>query len=131
MSESIQAIPPFLDAPAPVASDRRRAARPTAREWRRHATLFFITLLSTTLAGIMLSSTDLPEPNVTEPTRFFEYLLYIPEYYLKATALLITQGVTHPGLLAQGLAFSVSLLATLTAHESGHYVACRRYGVDA
>lgn len=79
----------------------------------------------------MLSSTDLPEPNVPEPTRFFEYLLYIPEYYLKATALLIMQGVTHTGLLAQGLAFSVSLLAILTAHESGHYVACRRYGVDA
>jgi membrane-associated protease RseP (regulator of RpoE activity) len=88
-------------------------------------------VLSTTLAGIMLSSPALSEPNVTEPTRAFEYLLYIPEYYLKATALLIAQGITHPGLLGQGLAFSVSLLAILTAHESGHYVACRRYGVDA
>jgi membrane-associated protease RseP (regulator of RpoE activity) len=119
-----------MDAPAPV-TNRRRAAQPTARDWRRHGALLFLTVLSTTLAGIMLASPQLPEPNVAEPTRLFEYLLYIPEYYLKATALLIVQGITHTGLLAQGLAFSVSLLAILTAHESGHYVACRRYGVDA
>jgi membrane-associated protease RseP (regulator of RpoE activity) len=130
VSESVQAIPPFLDAPAPAATGRR-AARPTAREWRRHAALLFLTILSTTLAGLMLASTELPEPNVAEPSRLLDYLLYIPEYYLKATALLITQGATHTGLLAQGFAFSVSLLAILTAHESGHYIACRRYGVDA
>lgn len=80
---------------------------------------------------MMLSSSNLPEPNVPEPTRLFEYLLYIPEYYLKATGTLIAYGITHPGLLGQGLAFSISLLAILTAHESGHYVACRRYDVDA
>jgi membrane-associated protease RseP (regulator of RpoE activity) len=88
-------------------------------------------MLSTTLAGIMLAVPQLPEPNVPEPTRFFEYLIYIPSYYLMATGQLIMQGVTHPGLLAEGVAFSVSLLMILTAHESGHYVACRRYGVDA
>jgi membrane-associated protease RseP (regulator of RpoE activity) len=130
VSESVEAIPPFLDAPAPVTRERR-AARPTAREWRRHAALFFLTVLSTTLAGLMLATTELPEPNMAQPSRFVEYLFYIPEYYLKATALLIAQGFTHPGLLAQGFAFSVSLLAILTAHESGHYIACRRYGVDA
>ncbi|HEV7843884.1 MAG TPA: site-2 protease family protein, partial [Pyrinomonadaceae bacterium] len=131
MSESIQAIPPFLDAHAPVRG-QARAARPTAREWRRHAALFFLTVLSTTLAGMMLSSSAASlEPNVTEPTRFLDYLIYVPEYYLKSTALLAAQGFTHPRLLAEGLAFSISLLAILTAHESGHYVACRRYGVDA
>ena len=130
MSESVEAIPPFLDAPAPAGS-ARRAARPTAREWRRHAALFILTLLSTTLAGVMLSSPSLPEPNVPEPTGILEYLIYVPEYYLKTTALVIAQGFMHRGLLAQGLAFSVSLLAILTAHEFGHYVACRRYGVDA
>ncbi|MBD0369421.1 MAG: site-2 protease family protein [Pyrinomonadaceae bacterium] len=132
MSESVQAIPPFLDAPAPPASTgRRRAARPTAREWRRHAALLFLTILSTTLAGIMLAIPEFPEPNVPEPTGFFQYLVYIPAYYLLATAQLIIQGVTHADLLMKGLAFSLALLAILTAHESGHYVACRRYGVDA
>lgn len=128
MSESAEAIPTFLD--APVASERR-AARPTAREWRRHTALLFLTILSTMLAGIMLAIPELPEPNLPEPTRFFEYLIYIPAYYLMATGQLITEGVMHPDLLKQGLAFSISLLAILTAHEAGHYIACRRYGVDA
>lgn len=33
--------------------------------------------------------------------------------------------------LAQGLSFSVSLLAILLCHEMGHYVMCVRHGVDA
>jgi membrane-associated protease RseP (regulator of RpoE activity) len=37
----------------------------------------------------------------------------------------------HPNFLAQGLIFSGSLLAILTAHESGHYLFCRYYGVEA
>ena len=38
---------------------------------------------------------------------------------------------THPKSLGQGLVFSASLLAILTAHEFGHYLFCRYYGVDA
>ena len=38
MSESIRGIPDFLAHARPAA---RRAARPTAREWARHALLFF------------------------------------------------------------------------------------------
>jgi membrane-associated protease RseP (regulator of RpoE activity) len=132
VSQTAEAIPPFLDAPAPADEGPGRVAhRPTAREWLRHTALFFLTLLSTTLAGVMLSAQEMPEPAVAEPTSISGYLVYIPEYYLKATSLIIAQAVTHPGLLWQGLAFSVSLLAILTAHESGHYVACRRYNVDA
>lgn len=33
--------------------------------------------------------------------------------------------------LAQGIPYAVLLLAILLAHELGHYVACRRYGVPA
>lgn len=36
-----------------------------------------------------------------------------------------------PRLLGQGLLYSFSLLAILTAHEMGHYLACRWYGVAA
>lgn len=35
------------------------------------------------------------------------------------------------GGLAQGLSFSVSLLAILLCHEMGHYLMCVRHGVDA
>ncbi|MGA9996106.1 MAG: site-2 protease family protein [Pyrinomonadaceae bacterium] len=127
MSESIRAIPPFVDAPAPYV--RQRAARPTAREWARHAALFFLTFITTTIAGITLVSTA--EPTVREPVSWLDYILYIPAYYLSAVAEVLKQAVAQPHILAQGLTFAVSLLAILAAHEAGHYVACRRYGVDA
>ena len=130
MSESVQAIPPFLDAPAPERG-RRRAARPTAREWSKHAAFLFLTILSTTLAGLTFAATDAPQPNIPDPTGPLQYLIYIPEYYVKATAMMIYHGLTHPNLLLQGFAFSASLLLILGSHEAGHYIACRRYGVDA
>lgn len=37
----------------------------------------------------------------------------------------------HPHVLAAGLPFSLTLLAILLAHELGHFLACRRYRLDA
>src|SRR5487761_512302 len=37
----------------------------------------------------------------------------------------------HPGLLGLGLPFCLALLAILLAHEMGHYLACRHYGMAA
>jgi membrane-associated protease RseP (regulator of RpoE activity) len=79
----------------------------------------------------MLAITELPEPNVQPPAHWFEYLFYVPLYYLKTTGQIIVMGLSQPALLMKGLAFSASLLAILTAHEAGHYIACRRYGVEA
>lgn len=36
----------------------------------------------------------------------------------------------HPRLLLLGIPFSFTLLGILFAHEMGHYVACRIYGID-
>jgi membrane-associated protease RseP (regulator of RpoE activity) len=36
----------------------------------------------------------------------------------------------HPALLARGIPFSFTLLIILFAHEMGHYVACKIYGID-
>ncbi len=38
---------------------------------------------------------------------------------------------TDPSFWAGGLWFSLTVIAILGAHEAGHYLACRRYGVDA
>jgi membrane-associated protease RseP (regulator of RpoE activity) len=130
MSESVQAIPPFIDSPVPDAP-RRRVARPTAREWRKHATFFLLTVLTTTFAGIMLVSESVPEPVMREPSGFIDYLLYIPLFYFKAVAGYLAHALAHPTLFAQGGMFAGALLAILTAHEAGHYIACRRYGVEA
>jgi len=37
----------------------------------------------------------------------------------------------HPAMLVDGFAFSIPLLTVLLAHELGHYLVCRFYGVDA
>lgn len=130
MSESIRAVPPFLDAPVTPAL-RPRAARPTRREYVRHSALFLLTAVTTTIAGLLFVATDAPEPLMRSPATWLDYALYIPELYLKVVGSIVLQSFAHPAVLAQGALFSFALLAILTAHEFGHYFACRRYGVDA
>jgi hypothetical protein len=131
MSESVQAIPPFVDAPAPYARRRRKAARPTTREWARHTALFLLTALTSTIGGIMLVSEEVAEPHLRSPAALLDYIFYVPEYYLLLLGAYLQNALAHPTLLAQGAMFAGSLLLILGAHEAGHYVACRRYGVDA
>ena len=127
MSESAQTIPPFF--PAPLIA-RPRAHRPTAREWIKHSTLLLITFLTTTFAGIVIAAPELPVP---EPalSGWLSYVTYIPEYYLLIVTSLLSFSLLHPAILVAAISFSISLLSILTAHEMGHYLACRYYGVDA
>jgi membrane-associated protease RseP (regulator of RpoE activity) len=127
MSESAQAIPSFIDTQGVQA---RRGAQPTAKEWATHSLLFLITIITTTLAGIITAA---PIPDVPEPplSRIIDYIFYIPVFYLRTVVAFVAVAFAHPEILAEGLIFSVALLAILTAHELGHYVACRRYGVRA
>ena len=55
----------------------------------------------------------------------------IPWYYVLAVVELTRYSFAHPHVLKEGLMFSGSLLAILTSHESGHYLFCRYYGVEA
>lgn len=48
---------------------------------------------------------------------------------LRHVLLLVLTAATM--ILFQGPAFAAALLAILVAHESGHYLLCRRYGIDA
>jgi membrane-associated protease RseP (regulator of RpoE activity) len=132
MSETLHPLPPLIDHHA---YGLRQAARPTAREWARHAALFLLTALTATLAGIMQAamSANVPElePNLATPANWLGYLVYVPAYYFLSVRELLRYALAHTELIAQGASFAAALLAILLAHESGHYVACRRYGVNA
>lgn len=69
--------------------------------------------------------------SAAETSGFAGSLWLIPLYYLQAVLELIRYAFAHPAVLRQGLVFSGSLLAILASHESGHYLFCRYYGVDA
>jgi membrane-associated protease RseP (regulator of RpoE activity) len=114
-------------------SGSTQSPRPTTREITRHALLFFITVLTTTFAGVALATTDdfTSQLNSSAPASSIELVLRLPLYYLQIVFALIAHSFAHPDLLIKGLTFSGCLLAILTAHEAGHYFACRRYGVHA
>jgi len=80
-----------------------------------YALLFLLTLFSTTLVGSSLQAD------------FDRNLPFDVEHYLYA----FVNVWSHPALIWQGLPFSLTLLTILLAHESGHYLACVYYGVDA
>lgn len=132
MSESIQTVPAY----APRARDlfrRRRATPPTGREWLRHAALFLLTALTATWAGVMfvLPFDAVPEPALAAPVTPFDYVLYLPLYYAQTFGAMAIYAAQHTAFLAQGATFAAALLSILLAHEAGHYIACRLYGVDA
>jgi membrane-associated protease RseP (regulator of RpoE activity) len=132
MSETLHPLPPLVDRHA---SWVRQGARPTAREWARFGALFLLTSVTATLAGIMQASmaASVPEfePNLAAPAAWYGYLVYVPAYYFLSVRELLRQALSHTELITQGATFAAALLAILLAHEAGHYVACRRYGVRA
>lgn len=128
MSESVQAAPSFV--PSRDVAWRRPTANPTTREWIKHSVLFLLTFATTTFAGIVLAANDI---NIREPTvsGISGYVLYVPEFYRRIVAGYLWQALADPVILKSGLTFSTSLITILTAHEMGHYLACRYYGVRA
>lgn len=130
MSESLRAVSTFVGR-EPAARDA--LARPTAREWRRHAALFLLTFLTATVGGITFLGdwTQFPEPELAEPSWWFDYLIYVPAFYAQMVVGVAAYALSHPALLGQSVTFAAALLAILAAHEAGHYLACRRYGVEA
>jgi membrane-associated protease RseP (regulator of RpoE activity) len=102
----------------------------SARELRLHGGLLVLTVITTTLAGIMLAA---PEIDAAEPplSSLLDYVVYIPLSYFSQLVALLQYVTAHPRLLVDGATFSASLLAILFSHEMGHYLACRYYRVNA
>ena len=109
----------------------RRYQKPTARQWALHIGLFLLTVVTTTFCGIVMSLPDAGPASSAGTGGFAGSLWLIPWYYAQAVIEIARFALTHPPVLVQGLIFSGSLLAILASHESGHYLFCRYYGVDA
>ncbi|MDP8989180.1 MAG: site-2 protease family protein [Acidobacteriota bacterium] len=87
--------------------------RPRHRYWL-HALLFLLTLLSTTVVGAGFAQSFA----ANRPSSFNGDLYgYVRMWH-------------QPSFLLQGLPFSLTLLTILMAHEMGHYLTARYYGVD-
>ncbi|HEX8475317.1 MAG TPA: site-2 protease family protein [Pyrinomonadaceae bacterium] len=134
MSESIRAVETFVTTShEPFIGRRVVATRPTTREWVRHVALFLLTALTATFAGIMqaIDANAIAEPTMHAPVSLLDHVLYLPVYYAQAVGSMLAYAVAHPFVIGQGATFAAALLTILLAHEAGHYIACRRYGVDA
>ncbi len=77
---------------------------PGTREWLISAILLLLTLISTSFAGLFYLS------GIDFLTAFLTFIL-------------------KPSLILRGLPFSLPLISILLAHELGHFMACRYYGM--
>jgi membrane-associated protease RseP (regulator of RpoE activity) len=127
MSESVERIPNVV---VTRGLTSRVRVRITLKEWLLHGSLFLLTLLSTTLAGIIIVTPELPVPDAPLRTPI-DTILYVPRVYFHSIGAVLDFAFLNKGILIQGLTFSLALLAILFAHEMGHYLACRRYRVSA
>lgn len=80
--------------------------------------------------------TDLVEPLPAPPAppigrHVFLFLLTALSTALAAAYRQGDDPLSHPASLVHGLPFAGALLGILLVHESGHYLMCRRHGVDA
>lgn len=85
---------------------------------------------------IPFEGTDLVEslPEPPPPPIRRHVALFLLTAFTTALAAAYRQGadpLTDPTSLMSGLPFAGALLGILLVHESGHYVMCRRHGVDA
>jgi len=109
---------PFGEDLAPVAGSPRplgpegatRGRVRTSRALVLHGTLFAATALTLILTGAFWEGAFVRLGSLAEVPLFV---------------------VRHPFSLLSGLPFALSVLAILAAHEMGHYLACRRYGIPA
>jgi membrane-associated protease RseP (regulator of RpoE activity) len=109
----------------------RRAMRPNLKTWLKHLAFLLVTFFTSTVAGALypfgIVNWFESSANADENIGWLETLAQFPSWYLST----IYEVFSKPENLAYGLKFSVSALFILIAHEAGHYIACRIYGVDA
>ena len=111
-----------------------KSLQPSVGTWTRHFILLFVTLLTSTIAGVLYPFGSIPVLPDADPQTFTEILaliLSLPARYVALIGTAVSAIVSDPLYLQQGLSFSLPLVFILISHEAGHYVACRLYRVDA
>ena len=101
--------PPIIELPPP------RPVRQRRRLWLA-AILFLLTLVSTLAVGSEFAQSY---ANNAEPFSGDENPFAV-----------MLAPLQHPHLLLLGIPFSFTLLGFLMAHEMGHFIACKIYGID-
>jgi len=119
----------------PVQDLPRRVSYPPVRVWLKHLFWFLLTFVTATITGsVPLFSLEQLLPQIPDPQTWQQavWLIFsIPAFYFQAIETLVGLMFRHPELLRDGLIYSCCLLFILTAHEAGHYIACRIYNVEA
>ncbi len=113
---------------------RFRGMRPSRRTWIKHLALLLVAFFTCSLAGTIrpfgfLSPVEFID--AAPDAGLIEVLLALPLgyfYLIQASVYLL---FTNPIVYTHALKFSISFLFILICHESGHYVLCRLYGVNA
>jgi len=81
----------------------------------------------------------LPQPIIVVPEKrkekivlpFFLFLMTVVTTLIAGSFLSSVNPIRHPWEIVKGIPFSLTLMTILLSHELGHYLACRKYGVDA
>ena len=89
---------------------------PKRQRYWLHILLLVLTLGSTTAIGARLAE---------------NFARNRPAVYLAEDLTAYRQLLSQPHAWIAGLSYSLTLLIILLAHEMGHYLTCRRYGLDA
>lgn len=113
---------------------RKAGMRPRPATWIRHLTLLFLTFLTCTIAGVLMPFGFVDLGPQTDPQSWSDAISLIPSIpysYLQLIFKAVGILASDMAALEYGLSFSISLLFILIAHEMGHYITCRLYGVDA
>lgn len=112
----------------------RTVMRPSIGAWLRHIGLLLITFCTATIAGVLFPFGRIdtfPTDDPRTATEFVDLIFSLPVRYSLIIGEAIRLMFSNWEILRYGLSFSLSLLFILICHEMGHYVACRRYRVDA
>src|ERR1051326_5285337 len=87
-----------FDFSSAFATQTRAYQKPTAKQWALHAGLFLLTVVTTTLCGIVMSLPDVGTASSAGAGGLGSWWL-IPWYYIQAVFEIFRIAITHPSLL--------------------------------